>query len=78
MGKLLFAHTGPVYVQISGKSVFKPEIAQGLINEIDESMMAIEKNGKFKDDEGKESVLRTYREGIRKLEQRIEESSQQE
>lgn len=76
MGKPLFAHTSPVYVQIDGKSVFKQEIAQGLIDEIVENISAIEKAGKFKNDEGKELVLGIYREGIRKLEQRIQDLSQ--
>ena len=59
--------------------VMPPEerISDKLIAEVRKSIVTIEEKGNFKDDNGKDSVLRIYREGIKKLEQRIQDSQQQ-
>jgi hypothetical protein len=71
-GKPLFAHTSPIYVEIGGRRIFREAVARELIAEMEQSMTAIEKQGKFAGDEEMEGVLRVYREGIAAIQKRIE------
>jgi hypothetical protein len=72
LDKLLFAHTSPIYVDIAGGPIFRPEVARQLIAEMEQNMTAISQQGKFANDAERESVLQVHREGIRLLRQRLD------
>lgn len=76
LGRALFAHTSPVYVEIAGRSVFLPGVARELIAETQAAVETIEATATFGDDAERESVLNVYREGIRELQQRLREHNQ--
>jgi hypothetical protein len=65
--KPIYAHTSPVYITIAGKRIFRPDIAQELIEEMQESLESIPKQGKFANDAERESVLNVHRTGIETL-----------
>src|SRR5690606_32151494 len=45
--KPIFAHSSPIYVQFQGKSVFLPEAATGLIEEMQQSLATIREEALF-------------------------------
>ena len=67
----LFAHTSPVYIEMAGKKIFQPFVAQEMIAEIERSMSLIKSKGTFFADEEKEAVLNVYRNGIANLRDRL-------
>ena len=67
----LFAHTSPIYVEIAGRRIFRPEIAQQMVSEIEANIQTIKDQGVFRDDQQRESVLSVYRAGIEALQNRI-------
>jgi hypothetical protein len=74
LGRPLFAHTSPIYVELQGKQIFRVDVARELIEEIRRGMAAIEEKGKFGSDAERRQVLEVYRASIANLEQRIEAS----
>ncbi|MDA2928987.1 CehA/McbA family metallohydrolase [Acidobacteria bacterium AH-259-O06] len=63
-GKDLYAHTSPIYVELAGKRIYRPQIAQELIAEMEQSIEVIKAKGKFANDAQREAVLKVYRDGI--------------
>jgi hypothetical protein len=72
LGKVLFAHTSPIYVRMDGRSVFKQEAAEQLIADMKTSIRQIQFKGTFNDDTEREAVLRNYRDAIDTLEARLQ------
>lgn len=73
MGEALFAHTSPVYIELGGRRVFRPEAAKALIAEMESALSQIPAKGKFANEAQREEVLKIYRDGIRSLRQRLGE-----
>jgi len=72
LGAPLFGHTSAVYVEIAGKTLFKPEVAKELIANMNEAMLTIREKASFADDKQADEILNVYREGIASLRKRIE------
>jgi hypothetical protein len=72
LGAQLFGHTGAVYVEIAGKTIFKTEAAEKLIANMKEAMRKIKQKAKFTDDKQADEILKIYREGINSLRKRID------
>ena len=68
----LFAHTSPVYVKFKGNSIFVPEVARGLIREMEMSLQTIGEKGTFLKAADREEVFSVYRQGIRELSERLD------
>lgn len=71
LGAPLFGHTSAVYVDIAGKSGFKPAVARELIADMNEAMHTIREKASFADDKQTEEVMNIYREGIASLRKRL-------
>lgn len=71
LDRSLFAHTSPIYLQLDGRSIFRPEVAREVLAEMEESMEKIRSRASFASSRDRESVLRVYREGIRILSRRL-------
>jgi len=75
LDKELFAHTSPIYVELAGQRIFRPQIARQLIKEIESSIAKISTLGVF--DAGEEqAVHEVYHRAIATLQQRLEEELQ--
>ncbi|HEX5104381.1 MAG TPA: CehA/McbA family metallohydrolase [Pirellulaceae bacterium] len=74
-GKPHFAHTSPIYIELAGRRIFRPEVARGLIADMEKSIEAIKAEGKFADAAEEEAVLSVYREGIAVMQQRLSQAS---
>jgi len=70
--KPLYAHTSPIYLELAGQRIFRPEVAEELIAEMRKNLETIASTGKFANDEEREAVLAVHREGIALLRQRLE------
>jgi hypothetical protein len=68
----LFAHTSPIYIQIAGKQIFKPEVAQGLIDEMMQSIDVLSEKVKFQNTQRRTDVLRVYQQAIEALKRKID------
>lgn len=75
LGKPLFAHTSPIYIEIGGKSIFDSSAAKGLIDELETCIKVIKNIALFKHDQEKNQVLNIYREAITILSQKIKDTS---
>jgi hypothetical protein len=73
--KPLFAHTSPIYIELEGKRIFHPEVARGMIAEMEKSIETIKSQGKFADTAEEEAVISVYREGIAAMQKRIEQNA---
>ncbi len=76
--KPLYAHTSPVYVQVAGERIFRPQIAQELIDEIKDNMQTIQSKGRFDSEAERESVLEVHRDGIAILQKWLAEKRSQD
>jgi hypothetical protein len=74
--KPLYAHTSPIYVELAGQRIFRRQVAEELIAEIQKNMESITAAGKFANDEEREAVLKVHREGIAVLRRRLESEPQ--
>jgi hypothetical protein len=72
--KALFAHTSPIYVEIAGRRIFKPEIARQMVSEVEGNMGKITAQAVFADDAERDSVLDVHRAGVRALQKRLDEN----
>ncbi len=72
LGAQLFGHTSVIYVEIAGKTIFKPEAAEELIADMNDAVRTIREKASFADDKQAEDVLDVYREGIASLRERLE------
>jgi hypothetical protein len=70
--KPLFAHTSPIYIEVGGRRIFRPEVARQLIAEMEKSMETIKEKGTFANAVELESVMSVYRDGIGIVQKRIE------
>jgi hypothetical protein len=71
LGRELFAHTSPIYVDVAGRPVFDPTVARQLLEKMNASRQQLLQHGKFEDDLARERVLDVYRDGIAALEKRL-------
>ena len=76
LGKPLFAHTSPIYVTVNGQRLFRPDVARGLLSEMEAGQAQINAKGTFANDLEREAVLRVYREASAALKAQIEAVSQ--
>lgn len=70
--KPLYAHSSPIYVELAGQRIFRPQVAEELIAEMRKNMETIASTGKFANDGEREAVLQVHRDGIAILRQRLE------
>ena len=73
LDKPLFAHTSPVYLQLNGKSVFRPDVARDLIDEMKDNLKTIRSKGKFDTAEEMNAVLRVHLDAIANLQARLQD-----
>jgi hypothetical protein len=73
LGQPLFAHTSPIYVEQSGRRIFRKDVAQDLIEEMEESIESIQRQAKFADEAERQAVLGVYQAGIDVLRKRLAE-----
>jgi hypothetical protein len=69
--KPLYAHTSPIYVNVSQQRIFRREVAAELIAEMQKNIETITATGKFADDAEREAVLQVHREGVAILQERL-------
>lgn len=72
LGRPLFAHTSPIYIEVGGKTIFRKETAAQLVAEMQQSVETIKALGKFTSDATRAQLLSVYEPEIKKLEARIE------
>ncbi len=72
LGRELFAHTSPIYVNVGDKPRFHVETARSLIEELRQSIEIIAAKGKFGNAAEQQGIVKIYEDTIRDLEQRIE------
>jgi hypothetical protein len=77
LGRPLFAHTSPIYLEVDGKTIFRGETAKQLVAEMKQSMKTIKALGKFASDATRDQLLDVYETEIKKLEQRIKREKQE-
>lgn len=70
--KPIYAHTSPIYIELAGQHIFRPEVAEELIAEMEANIETIKKQGKFADAAELEAVLKVHREGIEILRKRLQ------
>jgi hypothetical protein len=75
LGQPQFAHTSPIYMEVGGRRLFRPEVARGMLAEMKDSVKEIESKGTFANDEERQAVLGVYREASAALQKRIDEQS---
>ena len=71
LGRRLFAHTSPIYLDVAGQTIFRNETAIQLVAEMKQSMETIKAMGKFASEKTRGQLLDVYETEIKKLEQRI-------
>jgi len=72
LGRPLFAHTSPIYIEVGGKPTFRKETAEQLVADMQASVQTIETLGKFTSDATRARLLSVYETEIAKLKARIE------
>ena len=77
LDKELFAHTSPIYLELAGKQVFQPAVAQSLLEEIEQNLGIISIGGSFDPGE-EESVLKMHRQGLARLQKMLKEHQRDE
>lgn len=71
-GAQLFGHTSAVYVEIAGRTVFKPKVARELIADMNKAMETIREKASFANDGQVDEILNVYREASMALRERLE------
>ncbi|MDO8543801.1 MAG: CehA/McbA family metallohydrolase [Opitutaceae bacterium] len=71
MGEAIFAHTSPVYVEVSGRPHFDARAAEALITSIEESRRTIQAKARFDRDDQADEVLNIYTVAIETLRRRL-------
>ena len=66
-GRPLFAHTSPIYVKLSGRSVRQPDEVAYLVKQMEEAKQEIAAKALFASPKEREAVLSVYDKGIRTL-----------
>jgi hypothetical protein len=67
----LFAHTSPVYVTVARRHIFRRDEAERLRQNLERSIETIRKQGSFSNETERDAVMEVYRDGLRKLDERI-------
>ena len=70
-GKPLFAHTSPIYVAVNGQRLFRPEVARGLLAEMEAGQKSVEAKATFANSQERDAVLQVYRESVATLQKQI-------
>ena len=70
-GKQLFAHTSPIYLELAGRQIFRHEIAEQLITEMQQNIEVVGEKAKFADEKERNAVLKIHQEGLATLKERI-------
>jgi hypothetical protein len=73
LGRQLFAHTSPVYVDFAGKRVFDVEAGRLMLRRMEQAKEEIRARGKFGDEAARDQILAIYDETTRELTRRINE-----
>jgi hypothetical protein len=71
LNRLLYAHSSPVYVELSGKGVFDVEAARSLQRELEEARDAIRQRGRFSTPAARDQVLALYERATKELTERV-------
>jgi hypothetical protein len=71
LGQELFAHTSPIYVEMTGRPLFDVDAARAIMQEIEASQAAIRTQGTFSSPDASNRLLTMYRDGIKDLRERI-------
>jgi hypothetical protein len=71
LGKQLFAHTSPVYVEMAGRRVFDVESARALLTQMEDGRADIRARGRFSSDAARDRLLAMYDEAMRDLAERV-------
>jgi hypothetical protein len=71
-GKPLYAHTSPIYFTVNGQGMFHPDVARGLLTEVEASQELIRGKATFANGDEREAVLRVYRDASTALQASIE------
>lgn len=66
-GRTLFAHTSPILLELNGRRIYKPEVRDEFLAQLERNVESIHKNGLFASEEELEQVLRVYRNARRTL-----------
>lgn len=72
LGKPLFAHTSPIFIELAGRRRFVADVARGMIAEMRTSLESIQGKAVFASAAEREAVARVYREAIAALQARID------
>ena len=70
-GGPLFGHTSAIYVEVAGKTIFKAEVAEELIADMQEAIRTIEEKAAFANEVERNEVLNVYRQGIAAIRKRL-------
>jgi hypothetical protein len=73
LGRPLFAHTSPIYVELNGRRIFQPEVARELIAEIERDWQTIVKQATFASSAERKEVEAVYQTGIAELRRQLQE-----
>jgi hypothetical protein len=71
MGRVLFAHTSPIYLDYQGQGPFDLDSAQALLRQLEEGQANISKRGVFSSNQARARVLALYDQAARNLRKRI-------
>jgi hypothetical protein len=71
LGQELFAHTSPIYVEMSGRPFFDVDSARAIIDEIETSQAAIRTQGTFSSPDASTRLLALYQDAVKDLRKRI-------
>jgi len=71
LGRDVFAHTSPVYVEIAGRAHFDSSVAAGILKEMQQNLKFIDEKAVFADATERQRVLDVHRDGIATLEKLI-------
>ncbi len=71
VGRELFAHTSPVYIQLGGRTIFDVKVAAEILATMKSHAEDVTRNGKFLDNTARARVLDVHREAITAFEARL-------
>ena len=74
LGRPLFAHTSPIYFEVTGKRVFDPAVANELIQEINDGLKVIEEKAVFANESERRAVDDVHRRGIAELRRKLKQA----
>lgn len=78
LGRPLFAHTSPIYVEVAGQSIFRKRVAEEMLAEIKQNLLLIAENGVFANEQEKNAVFRVHQSALEQLQKLIREKKDTE